>query len=83
MEYNNKLIVQPIDFTEFLVKNIEALKGKRVDYFGLWKNSSKFKLDFYNILFGQSTFFPAKKTPRIFQSGSNVNDSHPIAFDFR
>ena len=82
MEYNNKLIVQPIDFTEFLVKNIEAFKGKRLEYLNLWKNNSKFRVDFYRILFGQSAFFPARKTPRIFQSGNNVNDSHPIAYDF-
>ena len=82
MEDKGKLIVQPIDFTEFLVKNIEALKDKKVDYFDLWKNHTKFRLDFYNILFGGGALLPAKKTPRIFQKGNSVNDSHPIAFDY-
>ena len=82
MEEKGKLIVQPIDFTEFLVVNIEALKGKKIDYFDLWKNHTKFRLDFYSILFGGDPLLPAKKTPRIFQKGQNVNDSHPIAFDY-
>ena len=82
MEDKGKLIVQPIDFTEFLTAYIEELKGKKIDYLYLWKNHSKFRLDFYRILFGGDALIPGKKTPRIFQKGNNVNESHPIAFDF-
>ena len=82
IEYNGKLIMQPIDFTEFLVKHIEILKGKKFNYFDLWKNSSKFKIDIFWILFGGSSLFPTKKTPNIFQKGDNVNDSHPISVTF-
>ena len=78
MEDKGKLIAQPIDFTEFLVKNIELVKTQKIDYFDLWKNHSKFRLDFYEILFGENF----NRKLRIFQKGHSVNDSHPIAFDY-
>ena len=79
MEDKGKLIVQPIDFTDFLISNIEALEGKKIDYSYLWNNNSYFILFFYTALFR----IAGRKRPRIFQKGQNVNDSHPIAFDNR
>ena len=79
MEDKGKLIVQPIDLTEFLVLYIEAFKGRKIDYFDFWKNDLKFRIDFYRILFGGHPF--SVKNPRIFQKGLRVNDSHPIAYD--
>ena len=78
MEDRGKLIAQPIDFTEFLVKNIELVKDQRIDYFDFWKNDSKFRLDFYNVLFSENL----NRKPRIFQKGQSVNDSHPIAYEY-
>ena len=82
MEDKGKLIVQPIEIADFLSRNIENLKGKKIDYYNLWKNHSEFKSDFYHILFGEDPLKPAKKRPKIFQKGTSVNDSHPIAYEY-
>ena len=79
MEENGKLIVQPIDFVEFLTLNIEA--ANRIEYLNLWKNDSKFKFDLYRLIFGGYSLNPKRKRPKIIQKGQNVNDSHPIAYD--
>ena len=80
MEKNGKLIVQPIDFVEYLALKIEASQG--VHYFDIWKNNSVFNSSFYEILFGGYSENPKVKKPKIFQRGSDVDDFHPIAFNF-
>ena len=77
MEDKGKLVVQPIDFTDFLISNIEALSGRSIDYSYIWTNNTYFIYVFFTALFG----IAGNKKPRIFQKGQNVNDSHPIAFD--
>ena len=76
MEKNGKLIVQPIDIVEYLANKIE--NSGKVDYFNLWKNSSEFKISFYEILFGTSS---KSKRPLIFKKGDNVTDNNPISFN--
>ena len=84
MEYNGKLIAQTIGFTEFLIKNIEFVAGKKIDFFSPFKNRSNFSIYFYDNLFGGSSLFPTKKRPAIFTKGSysNLTDRHPIAVSF-
>ena len=84
MEYNGKLIAQTIGFTEFLIKNIEFLAGKKIDFFSPFKNRSNFPIYFYDNLFGGSSLIPTKTRPAIFTKGSysNLTDRHPIAVSF-
>ena len=81
MEDNGKLIVQAIDFVEFLALNIENASASKIEYLNLWKNDSKFKFDLYRLIFGGYSLNPKKKRPKIFKKGNDVIDSHPIAFD--
>ena len=78
MEDKGKLIVQPIDLTDILISNIESLSGMSIDWTYLWTNIANFRYIFYTALFG----VVGNRKIKIFQKGQNVNDSHPIAYDF-
>ena len=78
MEDKGKLIVQPIDLTDILISNIESFSGTSIDWTYLWKYINQFRYLFYSALFGLA----GNKRIKIFQKGQNVNDSHPIAYDF-
>ena len=78
MEDKGKLIVQPIDLTDIMISNIESFSGMSFDWTYLWKNIDQFRNLLYSSLFGLA----GNKKIKIFQKGQNVNDSHPIAYDF-
>ena len=84
IEYNGKLIGQTINFTDFLVRRIENLKGNSFDFLNAIKNKSNFQIYFYEILFGGTSLAPTVLKPKIFKKGdhSNLTDSHPIAVSF-
>ena len=84
MEYNGKLIAHTIDFTDFLVKHIDFVIGKKIDFTSIFKNRSNFSVYFYDNLFGGSSLIPTKAPPAIFKKGdySNLTDQHPIAVSF-
>ena len=84
IEQNGKLVGQTINFTDFLVRRIEAAKNNRFDYFDAIKKRSNFQIYFYEILFGGTSLAPTKLTPKIFVKGdsTNLTDSHPIAVNF-
>ena len=79
MEDRGKLIVQPIDLTDILISNIESLSGMSFDWTYFLRNIDQFRYLFYSSLFGLA----GNKNVKIFQKGQNVNDSHPIAYDYR
>ena len=66
MEYNGKLIAHTIDFTDFLVKHIDFVIGKKIDFTSIFKNRSNFSVYFYDNLFGGSSLIPTKAPPAIF-----------------
>ena len=80
MEDKGKLIVQPIDLTDILISNIESFSGMSIDWTYLLRYISQFRYLFYSALFGLAG---RNKRVKIFQKGQNVNDSHPIAYDYR
>ena len=47
IEQNGKLVGQTINFTDFLVRRIEAAKNNRFDYFDAIKKRSNFQIYFY------------------------------------
>ena len=79
MEDKGKLIVQPIDLTDVLISNIESFSGMSIDWTYFLRNIDQFRYLFYSALFGLA----GNKNVKIFQKGQNVNDSHPIAYDYR
>ena len=79
MEDKGKLIVQPIDLTDILISNIESFSGMSFDWTYFLRNIDQFRYLFYSALFGLA----GNKNVKIFQKGQNVNDSHPIAYDYR
>ena len=76
MEDKGKLIVQPIDLTDIFVSRIESFSGKSIDWTYLLRYIDQFRYLFNSALF-------KNRNVKIFQKGHNVNDSHPIAYDYR
>ena len=76
MEDRGKLIVQPIDLTDIFVSRIESFSGKSIDWTYLLRYIDQFRYLFNSALF-------KNRNVKIFQKGHNVNDSHPIAYDYR